>query len=360
MTRPTRVYIDAFALLHNIRHVRQQAPGKKLIAMIKANAYGCGLPSVLPVLEGNVDAFGVACLEEAITVRKLGSHSDCILFQGIFSAEELIAAAHYNFQCVIHHQQQLEWLLATPLPQKIKVWIKVNTGMNRLGFPAHCVYDVLSTLLDCPWIENELGIIGHFACADEPQRSINQIQIHAFNSLDVPENAPNTRYIRSMANSAAILALGESHADAVRPGIMLYGVSPFAGQTGRGLGLIPVMRFQSVISAIHHLPPNSPVGYGGIWLSNEPATIGVVPVGYGDGYPRHIEKDTPVWVNGVMCPIVGRVSMDMLSIDLTHHPQAQLGDTVELWGNHLPVETIAASAKTSPYELLCQVSPRVR
>ncbi len=356
MTRPTRVYIDAHALLHNVCCVRRLAPGKKIIAMVKANAYGCGVPAVVPVLNGQVDAFGVACLEEAITLRKLGSRTDCILFQGVFSSEELLSVVQYDVQCVIHQQQQLAWLLATPLSKKIKVWIKVNTGMNRLGLPPENVAEVASALLSCPWVDDEIGLIGHFASADQPELFINQEQIRVFNALNLPE----ANFIRSMANSAAIISLSDSHADAVRPGIMIYGVSPFANQTGRSLGLLPVMHFQSIISAIHRLPANSPVGYGRIWQSDAPAIIGVVPVGYGDGYPRHIAENTPAWVNGVICPIVGRVSMDTLTVDLTHHPDAKLGDPVELWGKKIAVETVAASSKTSPYELLCQVSPRVR
>lgn len=356
MARPTRVHINATALLHNVERVRQCAPGKKIIAMVKANAYGCGLSSVIPVLEGHVDAFGVACLEEALAIRALGSRADCVLFQGVFSAEELQYVASQRLQCVIHETQQLQWLLSTPLNSKIKIWVKINTGMQRLGFSPDELTDIMSALLECPWVDGEIGLMTHLACADEPGKVSNQQQLQSFNNLSLP----NTKITRSIANSAAILALPETHADVVRPGIMLYGISPFAKQTGMELGLIPVMRLMSAVSAIHVYPPNAPIGYGSTWQSDKPARIGVVAIGYGDGYPRHISPDTPTWVKGGFAPIVGRVSMDMLTIDLTDCPEVKIGDEVELWGTHVPVEVIAKSAGTIAYELICQTSSRVR
>lgn len=356
MARPTSVHINATALLHNVERVRQCAPGKKIIAMVKANAYGCGLSSVIPVLEGYVDAFGVACTEEALAVKELGSRTDCVLFQGVFSPEELQLVVNYGLQCVIHETQQLQWILAHPLPKKIKIWIKVNTGMHRLGFPPEDVVKVMDTLITCPWVDENIGLMTHLACADEPEHKSNQQQLHCFNTLP----SFNANISRSMANSAAILALPEMHADVVRPGIMLYGISPFSNQTGSELGLMPVMRLMSVISTIHSCPSGAYIGYGGTWQSDKPSKIGVVAIGYGDGYPRHVSASTPTWVNGSIAPIVGRVSMDMLTVDLTNCPNVKIGDEVELWGNHIPVETIAKNAGTSAYELICQTSSRVR
>ena len=358
MTRPTHVYIDTAALLHNIGRVKQCAPGKKIIAMVKANAYGCGLSSVLPELDGHVDAFGVACLEEAIALRALGSRSDCVLFQGVFSADELQVVARQDFQCVVHQQQQLQWILNTPLAAKIKVWVKINTGTHRLGFEPNELEDVLRALLACPWVDDDLGLMTHLACADEPEDPYNQFQLQCFNNLTLPSGSPYIK--RSIANSAAILSLPTMHADIVRPGIMLYGVSPFANQCGTELGLIPVMHLISAISTIHHYPPYARIGYGGTWQSTKPTIIGVVAVGYGDGYPRRIGIDTPTWVNGFIAPVVGRVSMDMLTIDLTACPSVRVGDKVELWGQHIPVETVAKSAGTIAYELMCHMSSRVR
>jgi len=356
MPRPTRIHINATALLHNVGRVRQFAPEKKIVAMVKANAYGCGLPSVIPVLEGHVDTFGVACLEEALSIRALGCRTDCLLLQGVFSAEEWQYVASQRLQCVIHETRQLQWLLATPLNSNIKIWIKINTGMQRLGFFPDELAGVMSALLECPWVDKDIVVMTHLACADEPESKRNQEQLQLFNNLSLP-----TRQItRSIANSGAIMALPETHADIVRPGIMLYGISPFINQTGQALGLMPVMHLVSAVSAIHVYPPNSPVGYGGTWQSDKPARIGVVAIGYGDGYPRHISPGTPTSVKGDFAPIVGRVSMDMLTIDLTDRPEVQLGDEVELWGTHVPVEIIAKSAGTIPYELICQVTSRVR
>lgn len=355
MSRPTRVQIDATALLHNLNQVKRFAPNSKIIAMVKANAYGCGLPAVVSVLEGQVYAFGVACLEEAMAIRALGIRSDCVLFQGIFSADELYIVASHKFQLVIHNKEQLQWLLSTPLPTKIKAWVKVDTGMHRLGFAAHEVYDVLNALTNCPWIDKEIGLMTHLACADEPTNSANINQLTCFNELTLPA----VKLIKSISNSAAIMTFPETHADIVRPGIMLYGVSPFNSKTGQELGLKPVMRFISAISAIHHYPAQSTIGYGGTWQTSRPSIIAVVAAGYGDGYPRHIAVNTPVWILGAKVPIVGRVSMDMLTIDITDYPGFKLGDPVELWGQHVPVETVALSAGTIAYELLCQFSPRV-
>ena len=355
MTRPTYVHIDKEALLHNLAQVKHYAPGKKIIAMVKANAYGCGLKAIASVLDGRVSAFGVASLEEAIALRNLDLRNDCILFQGIFSADELITVSQYHFQCVIHQAYQLHVLLAKPLPHPIKIWVKVNTGMHRLGFEPEEVYEVVDALQHCPWVHPEIGLMTHLACADEPNNPANQAQLTCYRNMNLPEGD----FITSIANSAAIMAIPEAQGAVVRPGIMLYGVSPFLNKTAVQLGLKPVLRFISAISAIHDYPADAPIGYGGIWRTKRPSAIGLVAVGYGDGFPRHISPNTVVWVNGYYAPIVGRVSMDMLTIDLTHCPGTKRGDLVELWGKNIPVETIAKSANTIPYELLCQLSPRV-
>ena len=180
VTRPTHIHIDATALLHNVAKIKQYAPGKKIIAMVKANAYGCGLSSVIHVLDGHVDAFGVACLEEAMAIRRLGSRSDCVLFQGVFSADELHQVAHQQLQCVVHQKRQLEWILNTPLSSKIKVWVKVNTGMHRLGFPPEEVYEVMAALLACPWVDQEIGLMTHMASADEPYKMANVFLLFKF------------------------------------------------------------------------------------------------------------------------------------------------------------------------------------
>ena len=344
------------ALLHNLKRVQQCAPQQKIMAMVKANAYGCGIEQVVPTLDGHVDLFGVASLEEAIAIRRLGINNPCVLLQGVFSPEELLIAANAGFQCVIHTPQQLSWFLNSHLTEPMRVWIKVDTGMHRLGFFPEEVADVLSTVRSCSWAAPDIGLMTHFACADDVDHPMNVVQLQQFNQL----NFPDLKLTRSLANSAAILSIPEAHADVVRPGIMLYGVSPFSGQVGHDLGLIPVMRLVSEITAIHHYPPHSPVGYSGTWSSDKPSIIGVVPVGYADGYPRHIRPQTPTWVNGSIAPIVGRVSMDMMTVDLTACPNPQIGSPIELWGEHIPVEVIAQSAETIAYELLTKITSRVR
>jgi alanine racemase len=356
VARPTYVDIDTSALLHNINQVKQRTTGQHIIAMVKANAYGCGIQRVVPAIKGEVDALGVASLEEALAIRALGVQTPCILFQGLFSAEELIKVTEHHLQCVIHQPQQLHWIVNTPLSRKIKVWVKVNTGMGRLGLNPTTVFDAICALKACPWVDDEIGLMTHLACADEPSHPSIQAQLGAFSQLTLPPG----HYNKSIANSAAILALRETHADVVRPGIMLYGVSPFSQQTGFDLGLKPIMSFRSAISAIHNYPANTSIGYGAIWKTTRLSTIAIVPVGYGDGYPRHITPNTYVWVNDHFAPIVGRVSMDMLTIDVTDIPTVEIGSPVELWGKHIAVEKIAQQSGTIAYELLCQISPRAR
>ena len=353
MTRPTFIEINSAALRHNIAQIKQRCPQKKIIAMVKANAYGCGLARVVPVLAPEVDYFGVSCLEEALVVREL-TDAPCILFEGVFSPLELPQVVLHGFECVLHHQLQLDWLLATPLATPIRVWVKINTGMNRLGFPPEVLDKVFEQLTRCAWVEPDIGVMTHLAAADELDNAQNQQQITAFQALTYPDCV----HLHSIANSAALFSGLSPQAEVVRPGILLYGISPFAEKNGHDLHLKPVMHFYSAIIAIQHCPPGARVGYGGTWQSDNMSRIGIVAVGYGDGYPRHIAENTPTWINGAIAPIVGRVSMDMLTVNLTDCPEVVIGDKVELWGENLPVERIARSAGTSAYELICQVTPR--
>jgi alanine racemase len=349
--------VDVDALRHNIERVKSCAPGRKIIAMVKANAYGCGMSAVVPALDAYVDAFGVACFEEARVLRKFTSRT-CVLMQGVFQQHELFDLAAAGCEPVVHQPEQLDWILETPLSQAIRVWVKVDTGMHRLGFDVTTAQTVIAALKACPWVQDNLAIMTHLASADEPCHPQNETQLALFSQLDLSDGV----FERSISNSAAILSFPEALADVVRPGIMLYGVSPFADKTATLLDLKPVMQFISEITAIHTYAPGARVGYGGIWEVKRTSRIGVVAAGYGDGYPRHIAPDTPVYINGQYVPVVGRVSMDMLTVDLTDFEAAdiQLGTRVELWGAHLPVERIARAAETIGYELICQISPRVR
>ncbi|MCH9756160.1 MAG: alanine racemase [Gammaproteobacteria bacterium] len=355
MARPTRIEIDRVALRHNVKRVKACAPGKQVIAMVKADAYGCGVPAVVPALDSEVDAFGVACFEEARQVRRY-TNKPCILFQGVFTPDELSSLVEENVEVVVHQKEQLQWILDAALDKPIRVWIKVDTGMHRLGFMPDEVPEVVTALKALPWVQDNIGIITHFASADTPDSPQNNVQLKAFNHLHLPEGI----FTKSLGNSAAILSCPEVLSDAIRPGIMLYGVSPFFEQDGSSIELKPVMQFVSALTAVHTYLPGERVGYGAIWEAKRPSRIGVVAVGYGDGYPRHIKPSTPVYIEGQYVPIVGRISMDMLTVDLTDHQDIKLGSRVELWGSNLPVEQIARLAGTIGYELICQVSPRVR
>lgn len=356
MTRPTRIEIDTQALLHNVKEVRRLVPNKKIIAMVKADAYGCGVSYVAPALSPVVDAFGVACLEEARILRQF-TDKPCILFQGIFSPDELKLLADNQYEVVVHNHTQLQWILANPQQNPLRIWVKVDTGMHRLGFAPAEVHAVIDMLKSCRCVDDDIGLMTHFACADETDSPYNQAQLKAFKALDLPKDAKLTK---SLGNSAAILSIPEALEDVVRPGIMLYGVSPFANATGQSLSLKPVMHLLSEITAIHEFQPGARVGYGATWEAKRPSKIGVVAVGYGDGYPRHIQENTPVYIEGQIAPIVGRVSMDTLTVDLTDCVDVKLGTRVELWGEHLPIERIALSSGTIGYELMTQMSPRVR
>lgn len=355
VTRPTYLYIDAVALAHNVARVRQYAPLQRVIAMVKANAYGCGVTWVAPILEPLVDAFGVACLEEARILRQLCPLKECILFQGIFSPDELATVVDLQLTAVIHNKEQLLWFTQNALSASLKVWVKIDTGMHRLGFSPVELATVLDTLERCAWINKEIGIMTHLACADQPQHFLVTQQLATWHKLV----SKHQDKVLSMANSASILGLPQTHIGVIRPGIMIYGVSPFEDNIGKDFGLRPVMNFISQITTIHHYAAGETIGYGATWQCDRPSIIAIVPVGYGDGYPRHVSHHASIWINGCYAPIVGRVSMDMMTVDITDCPDAKVGDRVELWGRNVPIETVAKHAHTIAYELMCQVSQRV-
>ncbi|MCH9715821.1 MAG: alanine racemase [Gammaproteobacteria bacterium] len=355
MTRPTHIEVNAGAIRHNVAAVKRCAPGKQVIAMVKADAYGCGVPAVTPVLDAFVDAFGVASFEEAKEVRQY-TQKPCLLLEGIFTQDELFELVDNQFEMVVHCNEQLDWLLDAQLKQPIRVWIKIDTGMHRLGFMPDEAQAVIAALQACPGVQDNIGVLTHFASADKPEHVQNQLQYDAFSALALSDGL----FTKSIANSAIILSYPERLFDAVRPGIMLYGVSPFFEKDAVSIGLKPVMQFISEITAIHPCAVGEHVGYDAAWEALRPSRIGIVAVGYGDGYPRHIAPDTVVYIEGQYVPIVGRISMDMLTIDLTDYPEIQKGSRVELWGAHLPVERVARAAGTIGYELISQITPRVR
>ncbi len=353
MTRPARACIDLHALRHNFQRVRQAAPGSRIMAIIKANAYGHGLLRVAQSLPG-ADAFGVASPEEGITLRESGFDRCIVLLEGLFTPDDIALVGGYRLDIVVHHVSQLDMLEQAALNRPVDVWLKLDTGMNRLGFDPDAAAHIVARLQSLEQVAT-VRYMTHFACADEPDNDTTAVQSDRFNrALDTLEGE------RTLANSAAILAWPDTHADWVRPGIMLYGASPLAGQRAAALDLQPVMTLKSRLIAINACRQGDAVGYGGDWRCPEDMPVGVAAIGYGDGYPRHAGSGMPVLVNGRRAELIGRVSMDMICLDLRGHDSPAVGDEVVLWGDSLPIEEIAAGAGTISYELLCGISHRVR
>ncbi len=353
MTRPTRALIDIKALRSNLQRAREAAPTARVLAVIKANGYGHGLIRSAEALH-EADAFGVACLEEAVALRETGIAHPIVLLEGSFDAAELPEIARHRLSIVVHDERQLRELERSGLSKPISVWLKIDTGMNRLGFAPAQAAHAYRRLLACRAVAPRVRLMTHLARAEERDSPATAEQITLFH-----EATADLAGERSVANSAALLHWPDSHGDWVRPGLMLYGVSPFGDTVATQEGLRPVMGFFSRVIAVKSLRSGAAVSYGGSWVCPEDMAVGVVAVGYGDGYPRSIAPGTPVWLRGRRVPVIGRVCMDMLCIDLRGMDDVAVGEEVELWGPHLPVEEIARAAGTIPYELLCGVAPRV-
>ncbi len=349
MPRPTSMHIDIDALLHNFNCVQKLAPNSKIISMVKANAYGHGLKRIAKALS-MTHAFGVACLEEAKIIRKNGLQNSIVLMAGFFTREDLKEASSISCECVIHELWQIDALCQCDLKNPIKIWMKINTGMNRLGFMPQEVNDFYSRLKNCKNVNGLPRLMTHFADADSPNKSTTKSQINIFNQVTRDLSGE-----KSLANSAGILVFPKAHADWIRPGIILYGVSPFNDRTGADHNLKPVMTLTSQIISIRKQRKGDAIGYGGVMRCEEDMPIGIVAIGYGDGYPYYAVGGLPTRVNDKVCPLIGRVAMDMLAIDLRACPNAKIGDTVLLLGKDLPVEYIAKQLNTIPYELLCRL-----
>lgn len=350
--RLIRAVIDTGALRSNLGVVRRCAPRARVMAVVKANAYGHGLvPTALALADA--DALAVARLEEGIALRAAGVRTPIVLLEGVFDAAQLLEAAHQDFELVVHGPEQLELLSASRAAHRFDVWLKVDSGMNRLGFRVENFRDAYAVLSTCPAV-SRVRFLTHLASADLRDDPATKHQIELFDRTVAGLAAE-----RSLANSAAILGWPMSHGDWVRPGLMLYGVSPLADKPAAEFGLVPAMTFYSTVIAVRRVPLGERVGYGGTWTAQRSSTLAIVAVGYGDGYPRHMANGTPVLVNGVRAPLAGRVSMDMIGVDITDLPQVRVGDPAVLWGEGLPAELVAPHAETVPYELLCGVSQRV-
>ncbi len=363
MSGTATAQINLQAISHNLELVRSIAPNSRILALIKANAYGHGLLASAQTLLA-ADGFGVARLSEAVTLRDAGIVKPIVLLGGVVDAAELGKARELNLTPVINNDHQLvllEKCASHQFERKLPVWLKLNTGMNRLGFAGANIESVKHRLEQCAGIE--LGVVmSHLACADDIANPATRKQIDYFN-----RHTDTWSVARSIAGSGGITGWPESHFDWVRPGIMLYGISPFpldqepqsqqVRQTLRKLK--PAMTLKSRLIAVNKVAAGSPIGYSGRWICKRDSIVGVVGIGYGDGYSRQAQNGTPVLIDGKRYPLIGTVSMDMLTIDLSDRPESKPGDIVTLWGGGLPVEEVAVHMRTIAYELTTDLTNRV-
>lgn len=357
MARPNQARLDLEALRHNLQHARALAPGCRVMCVVKANAYGHGAVQVSQVLAPLSDALAVACIEEALELREAGIAAPILLLEGIFEAAELPLAAAHNFWVMIDNLQQLAWLEAARLTSPVTCWLKVDTGMHRLGVPLSQAAQLHNRLLRCANRTGELVTCTHFASADDTTSHQTVEQMERFETVTASLPGP-----RSAANSAGLLAWPRSHYDWVRPGYMLYGNSPFAKPHPNAEALQPVMTLCASVISLRDVAAGESVGYSALWTAQRPSRIATVSIGYGDGYPRMARNGTPVLIEGRRAPLAGRVSMDMITVDVTDLDHVQIGDEVVLWGNGLPAGEVAAHADTIGYELTTRMpmrTPRV-
>ena len=352
MSRPAKVVISLSALRHNYSRICTLAPDSKIMAIVKADAYGHGIAHIAQSLE-DADAFGVACLEEARELRQANIKQRINLLEGPYAGEELSEISELGLDIVVHDISQVEMLEQSQLIKRVDVWLKIDTGMHRLGFLPQLVNVVISRLQQTNSVK-DIRLMTHLASANDRDNPMTLEQIQCFNQVTENQDIEKT-----IANSAGIMAFPDAHVDWVRPGIMLYGVSPFSDSQGPQQGLKPVMTLESRLITVKQLKAGEPVGYGATWRCPENMLVGVVAAGYGDGYPRHAKSGTPVLVNGKRVELIGRASMDMLTVDLRSQAHAKTGDPVVLWGEGLAVEEIANHADTIPYEVLCAVHKRL-
>jgi alanine racemase len=350
MPRPIRAVVRASALRHNLARARAAAGESKIWAVVKANAYGHGLERAARALAG-ADGFALLDFQEAVRLRLAGVTQPILMLEGFFRPLDVNLLFKYGLTPVIHNPEQVELLKHMDFPAPLDLYLKVNSGMNRLGFGVDELRVMYNSLRLLPRVR-EITLMTHFADA-EGTGGVHD-QLRWFNELVSPFEAP-----RSLANSAALLRFKEAREGWVRPGLMLYGCSPFPDWSAADIGLEPAMTLASELIAVQNLAPGERVGYGFSFEAKAPMTIGVVACGYADGYPRHAPTGTPVLVNGRRTRTVGRVSMDMLCVDITDIEEAYIGTPVTLWGEDLPADEVAAAAGTVSYELLCALAPRV-
>lgn len=346
--------VDLAAVTHNLARIRSLVPKAKVMAVIKANAYGHGLIRIARSL-AEADAFAVARLDEGLALREAGIRQRIAVLQGFVTREELELHALHHLEPVVHSPRQIDLLEQARLPEPTGIWAKLDTGMHRLGLLPEEFAPCLRRLQSCASVRQPIPVMTHLANADVLQDTLTNRQLALFREV-----LQEVRAECSIANSAGLLAWENAHVEWVRPGIALYGISPFPYRTGSEDGLKPVMTFRTRLIAIKDLPAGAAVGYGGDWVCPHATRLGIAAVGYGDGYPRHAQPGTPILLRGQRVPLIGRVSMDMVTLDLTDCRQAEVGDEVVLWGEGLPVEEIARHTATIPYDLVCGITQRVQ
>jgi alanine racemase len=348
--RPIQASISVSALRHNYAVAKRAALQSKVFAVVKANAYGHGVERVARALV-KADGFAIVELEKAVAMREGGFAQPILLLEGFFEASELPAIAAADLAVVVHSEEQLRMLETSRPPKRLDVFFKINTGMNRLGFTVSAALPALERLRKSDTAKS-ITLMTHFATSDD-SRGIAEA-LGRFNAATAELELP-----RSLANSAAIFAHPDSHADIARLGIALYGATPFAGRSAESLGVKPAMTLTSRLIAIQDLAPGESIGYGATFKCERAMRVGVVACGYADGYPRHAPSGTPILVGGVRAKTAGRVSMDMITVDLANVPDARVGTPVTLWGEGMPIDDVAVSAGTVGYELMCALAPRV-
>lgn len=346
--RPARALIDLQALRNNYQLAREVS-GAKALAVVKADAYGHGAVRCAQALASEVDGFAVACIEEALELRAAGISQPILLLEGFFEADELVLIEQHSLWCVVHSSWQVEVIERTPLQRPLTVWLKLDSGMHRVGLHPAEYRDAHQRLLASGKVE-KVVLMSHFARADELDCPRSSEQLALFH-----EARNGLQAEISLRNSPAILGWPSIPSDWVRPGIMLYGATPFEQAQELAARLQPVMTLESKIISVRELPAGEPVGYGARFVSERPTRVGVVAMGYADGYPRHAPTGTPVMVDGKLTRLIGRVSMDMLTVDLTDLPQAGLGSRVELWGRNVLASDVAQAAGSIPYQLFCNL-----
>ena len=364
MTETAVAVINASAIRHNLEQIKSAAAGCRIMAVIKANAYGHGLIQVARILS-DVDALAVARVEEGASLRAAGIGQPILVLEGCADFAEAELAAEHNLDLVVHEPSHFEMLDALPTEQSVGAWLKLDTGMGRLGFDAESLDACLKRIKACAAVKPDVRVMTHLACADDPNDRTTLEQVRSFGAalgnftgdVSIANSAGVLLWPQTLTPSAMFDYKGENW---VRPGMALYGASPVPGRSARDFGLEPAMSFESRLIAIRTLLKGARVGYGATWQADRETVVGVVAVGYGDGYPRHLETGTPVVVNGHRVRLVGRVSMDMITVDLTDVPAADVGDRVVLWGSNPGVEEIAARAGTISYEVMCGLSQRTK